>query len=144
MNIMQSGVRDFHVAFGHPAPLTPNFDHINLPTDDGKTRVELREKLIREELEETMKAIRAKDMVETADGIGDILYVTLGMAVELGIDMDRVFAKIQESNMAKLGPDGKPITREDGKTLKPDGWQPPTEAIEHELLSMGWSRPYNE
>jgi predicted HAD superfamily Cof-like phosphohydrolase len=122
----------FHEAFGHPAPTTPTFDEI---------RVDLREKLMKEELEETMDAIRAGDMVEAADGLADLIYVTVGTAVELGIRLEDIFRVVQRSNMAKLGPDGKPITREDGKSQKPPGWKPPTNDIKRELEFQGWTPP---
>lgn len=134
MNIWQTFVKRFHDAFGHPAPLTPSFDH---------ARIDLRIKLMDEELSETIEAMHAKDMVKTVDGLADLMYVVLGTAVELGVDMEQVFELVQGANMAKLGKDGKPITRADGKTLKPEGWRPADEAIEQELLRLGWARPYN-
>lgn len=75
------------------------------------------------------------DLVEAADALADINVVAKGSALTLGIDVDAVFEIVHATNMAKLGPDGRPIRREsDGKVLKPAGWQPPTEAIRALLL----------
>lgn len=65
------------------------------------------------------------DLVEAADAIGDVLVVTYGSGHTLGIPTADVFAEVHRSNMDKLGPDGKPIVREDGKVIKPEGWQKP-------------------
>lgn len=65
------------------------------------------------------------DLVEAADAIGDVLVVTYGAGHVLGIPTADVFAEVHRSNMAKLGPDGRPIVREDGKVIKPEGWTKP-------------------
>jgi predicted HAD superfamily Cof-like phosphohydrolase len=65
------------------------------------------------------------DVVQLADATGDLRYVLHGLELECGIPGDAVFAEIHASNMAKLGPDGLPLLRGDGKVLKPDGWTPP-------------------
>ena len=65
------------------------------------------------------------DMVEMIDAMCDILYVTYGAASAMGIDLTPYFAEVHRTNMAKLGPDGKPILRADGKGMKPPGWKPP-------------------
>ena len=67
----------------------------------------------------------ARDTVETADALADLIYVIYGMALETGIDLASVLAEVQRSNMSKLGADGKPIYREDGKVLKGPGYFPP-------------------
>ena len=64
-------------------------------------------------------------MVEIADALGDLLYVVYGAGHAFGIDLDECFKEFHASNMSKLGPDGKPIKREDGKVLKPDTFFPP-------------------
>jgi predicted HAD superfamily Cof-like phosphohydrolase len=65
------------------------------------------------------------DDAAMADAIGDLKYVADGAAVCMGLDMEPVELAIHTANMAKLGPDGKPVVRSDGKCLKPEGWQPP-------------------
>ena len=72
----------------------------------------------------------ARDTVETADALADLIYVIYGMALETGIDLASVLAEVQRSNMSKLGADGKPVYREDGKVLKgPDYFPPNVEAV---------------
>ena len=78
----------------------------------------LRISLIQEELDELKKAIQDKDIVEVADALTDILYVTYGAGHAFGIDLDQCFNEVQNSNMSKLGDDGKPIYNENGKVMK--------------------------
>ena len=78
----------------------------------------LRISLINEELEELKKAISENNIVEVADALTDILYVTYGAGHSFGIDLDKCFNEVQESNMSKLGEDGKPIYNEHGKVMK--------------------------
>ena len=78
----------------------------------------LRYDLIQEELEEFKEAINKKDIKEVADALTDILYVTYGAGHAFGIDLDKCFAEVQNSNMSKLGEDGRPIYNEKGKVLK--------------------------
>jgi predicted HAD superfamily Cof-like phosphohydrolase len=80
--------------------------------------IELRYELIREELEELKQAIKDKDIKEVADALTDILYVTYGAGHAFGIDLDKCFNEVQQSNMSKLGSDGKPIYNESGKVMK--------------------------
>jgi len=80
--------------------------------------VKLRLDLIREELEEFREAIEKKDIKEVADALTDILYVTYGAGHAFGIDLDRCFDEVQNSNMSKLGDDGKPIYNDQGKVMK--------------------------
>tara|TARA_B100000131_G_scaffold211593_1_gene203445 strand:- start:811 stop:1182 length:372 start_codon:yes stop_codon:yes gene_type:complete len=79
---------------------------------------ELRYNLIKEELEELKLAIENKDLLEVADALTDILYVTYGAGHAFGIDLDACFNEVQNSNMSKLGTDGKPIYNESGKVMK--------------------------
>ncbi len=79
---------------------------------------ELRIGLINEELEELKKAINDNDILEVADALTDILYVTYGAGHAFGINLDKCFNEVQESNMSKLGADGKPIYNEFGKVMK--------------------------
>ena len=85
----------------------------------------LRLNLIQEELDELNKAISEKDILEVADALTDILYVTYGAGHAFGIDLDKCFNEVQKSNMSKLGKDGKPIYNENGKVMKgPDYFKP--------------------
>ena len=110
-------VEDFMEAMGQEVNAIPTF-----PEEDIQR---LRLDLIEEELDELHYAIDNKDMVEIADALGDLLYVVYGAGHAFGIDLDECFKEIHASNMSKLGPDGKPIKREDGKVLKPDTFFPP-------------------
>ena len=78
----------------------------------------LRYDLIKEELGELKEAINKKDIKEVADALTDILYVTYGAGHAFGIDLDKCFEEVQNSNMSKLGSDGKPIYNENGKVMK--------------------------
>ena len=78
----------------------------------------LRYDLIKEELEELKVAMESKDLLEVADALTDILYVTYGAGHAFGIDLDKCFEEVQNSNMSKLGEDGKPIYNESGKVMK--------------------------
>ena len=85
----------------------------------------LRLSLIQEELEELTKAIKENDILEVADALTDILYVTYGAGHAFGINLDNCFNEVQKSNMSKLGKDGKPIYNEHGKVMKgPDYFKP--------------------
>ena len=78
----------------------------------------LRVDLIEEELEELKYAIRKKDLKETIDALTDILYVTYGAGHAFGVNLDKCFEEVQNSNMSKLGEDGKPLYNENGKVMK--------------------------
>ncbi len=78
----------------------------------------LRYELIKEELEELKEAIDGKDIKEVADALTDILYVTYGAGHAFGINLDKCFKEVQNSNMSKLGEDGKPIYNDRGKVMK--------------------------
>ena len=85
----------------------------------------LRLSLIQEELDELTKAIKENDILEVADALTDILYVTYGAGQAFGINLDKCFDEVQKSNMSKLGKDGKPIYNENGKVMKgPDYFKP--------------------
>ena len=79
---------------------------------------DLRYNLIKEELDELKQAMDSKDLLEVADALTDILYVTYGAGIAFGIDLDKCFEEVQNSNMSKLGEDGKPIYNEAGKVMK--------------------------
>ena len=78
----------------------------------------LRLSLIQEELDELTKAINENNILEVADALTDILYVTYGAGHAFGVDLDKCFDEVQRSNMSKLGEDGKPIYNESGKVMK--------------------------
>ncbi len=84
---------------------------------DAKTN-KLRIDLIKEELEELTEAMQDENLLEVADALTDILYVTYGAGHAFGIDLDKCFEEVQNSNMSKLGEDGKPIYNEAGKVKK--------------------------
>ena len=78
----------------------------------------LRINLIKEELSELEEAIKNNDLIEVADALTDLLYVTYGAGHAFGINLDKCFEEVQNSNMSKLGEDGKPIYNEAGKVMK--------------------------
>ena len=85
----------------------------------------LRYNLIKEELGELKQAIDNKDLLEVADALTDLLYVTYGAGHSFGINLDDCFNEVQNSNMSKLGSDGKPIYNEDGKVMKGPNYYKP-------------------
>ena len=96
----------------------------NIELPDKQTQ-KLRVRLIQEELTELIQALAVNDEVEVADALTDILYVTYGAGHAFGVDLDACFKEVQESNMSKLGEDGKPVYRADGKVQKgPNYWKP--------------------
>jgi predicted HAD superfamily Cof-like phosphohydrolase len=115
----------FHAIYGLGIKETPT---ANL----GEAKNLLRYKLMREENEEYLEAANNNDLVEVADALGDMLYILCGTIIEHGMQhkIEEVFNEIQRSNMSKLGADGKPIYREDGKVLKgPNYFKPNIKAI---------------
>ncbi|AGC78147.1 phosphoribosyl-ATP pyrophosphohydrolase [Nonlabens dokdonensis] len=107
------GVHKFHTAF----QLGMNDKPV---ANISERRNKLRFELMKEENEEYFEAAQNNDLVEVADALGDMLYILCGTIIEHGMQeiIEDVFDEIQESNMSKLGADGKPIYREDGKVLK--------------------------
>ena len=101
---------DFMNSFGQEVLDTPTLPSAHL--------AKLRLELIREEFEELTVATNAMDIIEIADALTDILYVVYGAGHAFGIDLDECYQEVHRSNMSKLGADGKPIYREDGKILK--------------------------
>tara|TARA_E500000318_G_C3557206_1_gene211668 strand:- start:1092 stop:1469 length:378 start_codon:yes stop_codon:yes gene_type:complete len=89
------------------------------------TTTHLRVDLIEEELDELKEAISNEDLVEVADALTDILYVVYGAGAAFGINLDACFHEVHSSNMSKLGEDGKPIYREDGKVMKGPNFREP-------------------
>jgi len=104
----------------------------NMKADLGTQKNNLRFDLMKEENEEYLEAVQNNDIVEIADALGDMLYILCGTILEHGLQhkIEAVFDEIQRSNMSKLGADGKPIYREDGKVMKgPNYFKPNFEAI---------------
>ena len=118
-------VHEFHSAF--------KLGIKNEPTADlGVAKNLLRFNLMKEENEEYLEAANANDLVEVADALGDMLYILAGTIIEHGMQykIAEVFDEIQRSNMSKLGEDGHPIFREDGKVLKgPNYFKPNIQSI---------------
>lgn len=119
MKEVLSCVAAFHKACDHPV-IT---DGAKFPSQD---RIDLRNALIVEEHNEFKEAVATRDIEGVADALGDMIYILAGTALEYGIPLDRVFEAIQQSNMEKVDPKTRKVRkREDGKVLKPTGWQPP-------------------
>ena len=141
-------VRQFHEVYGLPVVTSgPQVDN---------ERMHMRLSLILEETSELVRALYgesayqrlqgtiqslrevdegARDTIEVADALADLVYVTYGMALEAGISLPAVLGEVQASNLSKLGADGKPIYREDGKVMKGPGFFPPnvSRALEQHL-----------
>ena len=103
-------VKTFMQTFGQEVKSNPSFSSEKIN--------DLRYNLIKEELDELKQAMEDKDLLEVADALTDILYVTYGAGIAFGIDLDKCFEEVQNSNMSKLGVDGKPIYNEAGKVMK--------------------------
>lgn len=107
-------MRSFNQEVGHK---------VRLPAEDTRT---LRRELLKEEYEEYLHAEQEDDLVEIADALADMIVIISGTAAAYGIDLDEVLAEVHQSNMAKINPEtGMVLRREDGKVLKPQGWEPP-------------------
>ncbi|MDC0570308.1 nucleoside triphosphate pyrophosphohydrolase family protein [Flavobacteriaceae bacterium] len=118
-------VQRFHEAFKIGYRTSPK-------ADLGASKNQLRFDLMKEENEEYLEAAQNNDLVEVADALGDMLYILCGTIIEHGLQhkIEAVFEEIQRSNMSKLGEDGQPIYREDGKVLKgPKYFKPNIESI---------------
>ncbi|WP_054851607.1 nucleoside triphosphate pyrophosphohydrolase family protein [Olleya sp. ITB9] len=118
-------VKAFHTAF--------KIGHLEAPKANlGTEKNKLRHELMREENAEYLQAAENNDLVEVADALGDMLYILCGTIIEHGMQhkIEEVFNEIQKSNMSKLGENGEPIYREDGKVLKgPNYFKPDIKAI---------------
>ena len=113
-----AAVAEFHLAFRLPMR--------ELPTVDiDAALANLRIALLREETEEFVAAAEKGDLIAIADALADIVYVVYGTALTYGIDLDAVLREVHRSNMSKLGEDGKPLLRDDGKVLKSERYFPP-------------------
>lgn len=126
----QGKVRGFHAAFG-----------VAIDEDPSSSEVALRMSLIQEEVTELMEELAAlksgypKVLPDVAKELADVLYVVYGTAVSLGINLDEAFSRVHESNMSKLGEDGRPLLREDGKVRKGPGYREPC------MYEGGWVLP---
>jgi len=108
-------VAEFMNSFGQDVETEPQWTSVS----------ELRYNLIDEELNELREALNERNLIEVADALTDLLYVVYGAGHSFGINLDKCFEEVHNSNMSKLGEDGKPIHREDGKVLKgPNYWSP--------------------
>ena len=103
-------VKKFMQTFGQDVKTKPTFPNNKIK--------DLRCSLIEEELNELKEAVNNNDIIEVADALTDILYVTYGAGHAYGINLDKCFDEVQNSNMSKLGDDGKPIYNENGKVMK--------------------------
>ena len=110
-------VKIFMETFGQEVKNEPSFSSEKIN--------DLRYELIREELEEFKDALKNKDILEVADALTDILYVTYGAGHAFGINLDKCFEEVQQSNMSKLDERGKPIYNESGKVMKGPGYFKP-------------------
>ncbi len=120
-----AAVHEFHMAFGLGINSSP-------VADLGEAKNMLRFNLMKEENEEYLEAANNNDLTEVADALGDMLYILCGTIIEHGMQhkIEEVFDEIQRSNMSKLGDNGQPVLREDGKVLKgPKYFQPDIRAI---------------
>lgn len=120
-----NAVKEFHTSFkiGYSEEMKGSL---------GESKNLLRYNLMKEENEEYLEAAQNDDIIEIADALGDMLYILCGTIIEHGLQdkIEEVFNEIQRSNMSKLGEDGKPIYREDGKVMKgPNYFKPNFEAI---------------
>ena len=117
LNECLSAVAKFQETFGLPMEIRPT-------AQLNEDIIALRHRLMAEENDEYIEAARAGDMVEIADALGDMLYILCGTIISHGMQdvIGDVFSTIQESNMSKLGADGQPIYREDGKVMKGPGY----------------------
>lgn len=110
-------VRAFHLAFALPAREQPSQLEPDLAA--------LRQRLLDEEVAEVGAAVAGGDLAAIAQELADVVYVAYGTALTYGIDLDAVIAEVHRANMSKLGPDGQPVYRADGKVAKGPNYQPP-------------------
>jgi len=110
-------VNTFMTTYGQEVKESASFPDENI--------IKLRLKLIKEELEELEQALNDKNLLEVADALTDILYVTYGAGHSFGINLDACFEEVQRSNMSKLDEDGKPIYNEYGKVMKGPNFSKP-------------------
>lgn len=122
MNKEWNDVKEFQLKFGHPTADRPQ-----------KMDPERALKRYHWMLEEINEFLEADEIVEQADAMIDVMYFALGTLVEMGIRPDALFQIVQNANMAKLWPDGKPHYNAEGKTIKPAGWEDPHGKLKAEI-----------
>ncbi|QMU77101.1 hypothetical protein GXW83_16685 [Streptacidiphilus sp. PB12-B1b] len=122
-------VRSFHRAFG--------LDCRSEPAEIASEAARHRMELMREEVDELAEAVEEGRLDHFAHELADVVYIAYGTAAVHGIDLDAVIAEVHRANMSKLGPDGRPSLRADGKVLKGDSYTPPDVAAV--LRAQGWS-----
>jgi predicted HAD superfamily Cof-like phosphohydrolase len=126
-----AAVAEFHMAFDLPMRDIPGAEidcHL----------AELRVTLLEEEVGEFVTASQKGDLVGIADALADMAYVIYGTALTYGIDLDAVLREVHRSNMSKLGDNGKPLIRADGKVLKSDRYFPPDVAAVSDFHPAVW------
>ena len=128
INYQFDEVKKFHQAFNHPVA--------EKPTLLSYERAIKRYSWILEEINEFLDAVRNQDIVEQADAMIDTIYFALGTLVEMGVQPDILFGIVQNANMSKLFPDGKPHYSKDGKVIKPENWQDPHPKLELAIRKM--------
>lgn len=128
MNKEYNEVKKFQQAFGHPYSDIP----VTLPLERAKKRYAW----LLEEINEFLEASEKQDIVEQADAMIDTIYFALGTLVEMGIEPDELFYIVQNANMNKLWPDGKPHYNEMGKVIKPKEWEDPHKKLELTIQNM--------
>ena len=122
MNRLMKSVTEFHQAYNLPVGTVNIGDDFDKITKEDSERIALRSNLVAEEFKELINAESCEEIMKEAC---DLVYVVLGTFVEFGWDFDEAFRRVHESNMSKLGEDGKPILREDGKVLKGPNYHKP-------------------
>lgn len=115
-------VDEFHKAYGMARGSVNVDSDMNAMTKEDAEGIQLRFRLIQEEFKELMESQDPDNMIKE---LADLVYVVLGTFIAFGWDFDKAFDRVHESNMSKLGPDGKPVYREDGKILKGPAYKPP-------------------
>ena len=125
MDQQWEAVKEFQLKFGHPVANSPQM----LEQDRAQKRYNWM-------LEEINEFLEADEIVEQADAMIDTMYFALGTLVEMGIEPDELFYIVQNANMSKLWPDGKPHYNEMGKVIKPDGWENPHQKLVAAIQKM--------
>lgn len=118
-------VRAFQLAFNHPAS--------DKPTLLEAERAAKRMNWIQEEVQEFLEA---KSIADQADAMIDVIYFAIGTLVEMGVRPQELMDIVQHANMSKLGPDGKPLYKPDGKVMKPDGWEDPYPKLQQAIAQQ--------
>ncbi|MBO5096410.1 MAG: HAD family hydrolase [Bacilli bacterium] len=121
-------VKKFHKAFNHPVSDVP----VSLTPERALKRYDW----MFEEICEFLEAVQDEDIVEQADAMIDVIYFALGTLVEIGVKPGELFRIVQHANMSKIWPDGKPHYNEDGKVIKPEGWENPHPKLEAAIQNM--------